>query len=120
MARFITVMVLMAVASFIAIMCTFWWIPMPIAFILILLLPMKSARAFLSTALGTAITYIILSIKADMANQHILSTKMATLFHMPSFAAMIVLTALIGFITAGLGGWCGATLSQLLRNKNIQ
>ena len=119
MARFITVMILMAVASCIAIMLTPWWTPMLIAFVLILLLPMKSVKAFISTALGTAIAYTVLCTRTDIANQHILSTKMATLFHMPSFAVMIVLTALIGFITAGLGGWTGATLSQLFRNKNI-
>lgn len=119
MARFITVMVLMAVASYIAIMLTLWWTPMVIAFILILLLPLKMAKAFLSTALGTAIAYTVLSIRTDIANEHILSTKMTSLFHMPSFAIMIVITVLIGFITAGLGGWTGAALSQLLRNKNM-
>ena len=120
MTRFITVMVLMAITSYIAIMLMPWWISMFIAFILILLLPMRAMKAFLATALGAVISYTALSLQADIANQHILSTKMAVLFfHTQSFWLMIIFTALIGFITAGLGGWTGAALSQLFRNKNM-
>lgn len=120
MTRFLTVMVIMAVASYAAIMLMPWWVTMILAFVVILLLPMSRAKAFLATALGTSISYAVMSIRTDVANDHILSSKMAVLFHMPSFIMMVVLTILIGFITAGLGGWTGAALSQLFRNKNIQ
>ena len=119
MARFISVVLLMAIASYIAVMLMPWWSPMIIAFLLILLLPMKSGKAFLATATGAAIAFVVMSTLADLANQHILSSKMAVLFHMPSFVLMIIVTALIGFVTAGLGGWTGAALYQLFRNKNI-
>jgi hypothetical protein len=120
MIRFVTVMLLMAVASYIAVLIMPWWIPMVLAFVVILLLPMKSGKAFLATATGTALSYIIMSLQRDVANEHILSSKMSLLFfHTPSFVLMIIATALIGFITAGLGGWSAAALYQLFRNKNI-
>jgi hypothetical protein len=108
-------MALTAIASWFALMVMPWWIPLPIAFFIILICPMKNGRAFLATGTGAALCYLLYSINADQANEHILSTKMATLFHLPSYSFMIVVTALIGFITAGLGGWTGAALRNLLR-----
>jgi hypothetical protein len=115
MMRFLFVMILTAIASWLALVVMPWWIPLPIAFFIILICPMKNGRAFLATGAGAALCYLLYSINADQANEHILSTKMAALFHLPSYAFMIVVTTLIGFITAGLGGWTGAALRNLLR-----
>jgi predicted membrane protein len=119
MIRFITVLILTAIASYAAIYVAPWWIPMIIAFIIILLLPLKSGKAFLAPALGTAVAYLIMSLQTDIANSHLLSTKMAMLFfHMASPALMLLATALVGFITAGLGGWAAASLIAL-KNKEV-
>jgi hypothetical protein len=115
MMRFLFVMILTAIASWFALMVMPWWIPLPIAFFIILICPMRNGRAFLATGTGAVLCYLLYSINADQANEHILSTKMAALFHLPSYAFMIAVTVLIGFITAGLGGWTGAALRNLLR-----
>ncbi len=57
---------------------------------------------------------------ADQANEHILSGKMAMLFHLPSYLFMIVVTALTGFVTAGLGSWTAAALRRLFRNDKLK
>lgn len=113
--RFLFVMILTAIASWLALMVMPWWIPLPIAFCIILVCPMKNGRAFLATGMGAVLCYLLYSINADQANEHILSTKMATLFHLPSYVLMIVVTALVGFITAGLGGLTAAALRNLFR-----
>ena len=115
MVRFLFVMILTAIASWFALMIMPWWAPLPVAFFIILICPMRNGRAFLATGAGAALCYLLYSITADQANDHILSSKMAELFHLPSYILMIVVTALVGFITAGLGGWTGAALRNLFR-----
>jgi len=119
MARFITVLLLTAAVSCAALYVFPWWVPMPVAFLLVLLLPLRGGAAFLAAGTGAALTYFIMALLADLANNHILSTKMALLFHVPSFIFMLLLTALSGFITAGLGGWAGALLRRFTR-RNAQ
>lgn len=116
MLRFLFVLILTAIASYFALMIMPWWIPMLIAFCIILVLPLKTGLSFLAPATGAALCYLFITLIADQANEHILSGKMAVLFfHTPSYILMIGVTALTGFITAGLGGWIAATLRNLFR-----
>ena len=119
--RFLFITALTAIASYFALMIMPWWIPMLIGFLLILALPMrKNWQSFLATGLGAAICYTLATLWADQANDHILSRKMAVLFHLPSYPLMIAVTALIGFITAGLGGWTASALRRIFQNKNLK
>ncbi len=120
MVRFLFALLLTAVASGFALTAMPWWTSMPVAFIIILMLPMRGGRAFLATGLGAAIAFFILSYMADTANEHILSSRMAMLFGLPSYAFMLLLTALTGFITAGLGGWTAALLRRLLQRHETK
>lgn len=120
MMRFLFVMLLTAIASYFALMIMPWWIPMLIAFCIVLAVPMKSGLAFLAPATGAALCYLFMSILRDQANKHILSRKMAELFHLPSYILMIIVTALIGYITAGLGGWIAATLRNLFQTPKLK
>lgn len=120
MVRFLFVMILTTIASWLALMIMPWWIPLPVAFFITLICPMRNGRAFLATGMGAALCYLLYSITADQANDHILSSKMAGLFHLPSYILMIVVTAFVGFITAGLGGWTGAALRNLLRSHKSE
>lgn len=115
MKRTIMVMVLTAVATGLALMVLPWWVAMPVAFCLTLIFPLKPGRSFLSAGLGGLIAFLLLSYLADRANEHLLSTRMAVLFQLPSYIFMLVLTALVGGITTGLGGWTGAALHRMLR-----
>lgn len=115
--RFVFVLLLTAVASYGVLLIMPWWTPMLAACCIAFLLPMKNGRSFLATGLGAALCYSIVSLMADQANDHILSRKMAVLFGMPSYSLMIVLTAMTGFITAGLGGWTGAAFHRLFRKQ---
>lgn len=115
--RFLLAALLTALAAYFALMVMPWWIPMPAAFVIALLLPMKKGTAFMATGLGAAACYTLICLLTDNANQHILSTRMATLFHLPASWLMIPVTALAGFVTAGLGGWTGAAFKLLFRRR---
>ncbi len=119
--RFLFVLLLTAVASYFALMIMPWWIPMLIGFCIILAVPMKRrGYSFLATGLGAALCYTFIAVWTDEANAHILSRKMAVLFHLPSYWLMIVITALIGFLTAGFGGWTAAALRRLFQQAKIK
>lgn len=121
MMRFILVLLLVAIGSYFAITLFPWWIVMAISFLVVLLLPMKGGKAFLAAALGTALAYTLMSVQTDLANEHILSSKMGILiFHLSSYTLMIAVTALIGGITSGLGAWMASALRLLFTKKNIQ
>lgn len=116
MMRFLFVTLLTAVATGFIISFMPWWSVMLIAFLLALILPMKNWKSFLATGLGAAIAWLLISLSTDMANDHILSRRMATLMlKTPSYGLMIAVTTLIGYITAGLGGWTGSALRNMLR-----
>ena len=117
MMRFIIVMVLTAIATWLTMMVMPWWVAMPVAFCLVLIFPMKHWQSFLATGLGAAMAFLLLCFMADQANEHILSSRMATLFQLPSYTLMQVLTALVGGITAGLGGWTASALCKMLRPR---
>lgn len=120
MIRFFIVLILCAITSYFAIMIMPWWISMLLSFIILLILPMKGGKAFLAAGLGTALAYIIMSMQVDIANEHILSSKMAILFNLPSYVLMIIITAMIGAVTAGLGAWMASAFRLLFIKKNMQ
>lgn len=118
--RFFFILLLTAVASYFALMIMPWWIPMLIGFCLVLAAPLrKNWQSFLATGSGAALCYLLITITTDQANEHILSRRMATLFHLPSYALLIALTVLIGFLTAGLGGWTAGALRRMFRSKEL-
>lgn len=120
MTRFLIVLFLCAITSYFAVMIMPWWISMLLSFIILLFLPMKGGKAFLAAGLGTALAYAVMGMQIDIANEHILSSKMAVLFHLPSYALMIFITALIGAVTAGLGAWMASAFHLSFRKKNMQ
>ncbi|WP_118972707.1 hypothetical protein [Taibaiella koreensis] len=119
--RFLFIMLLNAAACYFALMIMPWWIPALIGFCITLLLPLRrNGMSFLAAGLGAALCYLLLCIITDQANEHILSRKMAVLFHLPSSWFMTAVTVLLGFITAGLGSWTAAALHRLFRNDKLK
>ena len=118
--RFLVVLILNALSSSLLLHFLPWWICLPIAFLIILMLPLKKLSAFLASGLGTSICWILYSSISDFHNGHILSGKIATLFHLPSWMFVLIITAVIGFITGGLGGFTAATFFRFPREIALQ
>lgn len=114
--RFLIVLILTALLSYFAILIMPWWTPMPIAFLLIIWMPMNKWKSALATGLGAAICFMLTATIKDFNNEQILSTKIANLFHLPSPILLILIFGIIGFITAGLGGWTGASFTRFLKD----
>ena len=87
-----------------------WWSVAVVCFIVSLLIKQRAGRAFLAGFCGIALMWLVIALIHDIANDHILSTRMAALFHLPNYGLFIVVTVLIGGLVGGLSAWAGALL----------
>ncbi|MFX6506452.1 hypothetical protein ABTG29_18515, partial [Acinetobacter baumannii] len=74
----------------------------------------KSLNAFLAGFLGVAILWIILAALKDIPNEHLLSTKVASLLPLGgSWIVLLLVTGLVGGLVSGFA----ALTASFLRGK---
>ena len=66
---------------------------------------------------GIFLLWILVAGLNDMANDHILSSRMATLFQLPNYILFLFAGAFLGGLTGGLSGWSGATVRNYFQQK---
>lgn len=93
-----------------------WWAAAIVAGIVGLYQP-STGKAFLVGFCGIALLWLGFSLWRDIPNEHILSTRMALLFKLPSFALYLGVTALLGGLIGGLSAWSGAHLKRIIQAK---
>lgn len=112
--KLLVAIILTALLSFVGGLYLPWWSVAIAAFIAVLLIPMRSGRAFLAGFLGVFLLWFLLALWIDVKNEHILSKKVAEIFPLGgSSVAIILVTAFIGALVGGLG----ATSASFLRNR---
>jgi hypothetical protein len=115
--KFIIALVLTALLSFALSLFFTWWIIAIAAFIVAFLIHQKGIKAFLSAFLALFLLWGIQAFILDQANDHILATKIASLLPLGgSYILLILVTAFIGALVAGMGGLTGS----LLRRSTIR
>jgi hypothetical protein len=87
-----------------------WWMIGVVCFIVSLFAGMRPGRSFLLGFVAIALFWLGVALLHDITNEHILSTKMAVLFHLPNYGLFICVTVLIGGLVGGLSAWAGALL----------
>jgi hypothetical protein len=90
-----------------------WWSIAVAAFVSVLLIPLRSSRAFLAGFLGVFILWALLALWIDIKNQGILSTKVAQIFPLGGSSFLIILvTAIIGALVGGLAALSASYLRR--------
>ena len=89
-----------------------WWMVAVVSFIVSFIVHLKKGKAFLLGFFGVAVCWLAVILKADIANEHILSTKMAMLFSLPDYRLFILVNVLLGGLVGGLAAWSGAALRR--------
>lgn len=87
-----------------------WWIIAVVPFLVTLFAGVQPGKAFLAGFLGVGAYWKLLVLYRDLPNHHILSTRMAGLFHLPGPWAFLIVTVLIGALVGGLAAWAGSLL----------
>ncbi|MBS1690125.1 MAG: hypothetical protein JSS96_15450 [Bacteroidetes bacterium] len=90
-----------------------WWSIAVIACLLPLILNLKPGAAFLSGFGGIGLFWLVTVMVKDIANNHILSQKMAELFHLPNYILFVIVTVLIGSLIGGLAGLTGSYIRRM-------
>jgi hypothetical protein len=94
-----------------------WWTIAVVAFIIAFIAGLRPGKAFLSGVLGIGLLWLGWALWADMANDHILSSKMAALFKLPNYILFIVVTVFVGALVGGLSALSGALVKRAVAQK---
>ncbi|HXB43488.1 MAG TPA: hypothetical protein VNV85_05495 [Puia sp.] len=103
--KFISSILLTALLSFVAGIYLPWWSIAVVSFVVAFVIPLESWKSFLSTFLGVFLLWATLAWWIDSKNNSILSRKIAQLLMLGGSSFLLILvTALIGALVAGLAG----------------
>ena len=111
--KFILQIILIAILSTAVEFILPWWSVAVVAFIVTLVMGGKGGRGFLASFLGVGLCWLVAAMCHDVANEHILSARMAVLFKLPTYGLFMVVTVFIGGLIGGLAGWAGALLKPV-------
>ena len=90
-----------------------WWSFVVTNFIIALAIPQKPLVSFFTGALGVSAIWAGLATGIDIANNHLLSSKVAQILPLNgSYVLLIVITALIGFLLGGMASLTAAYLRK--------
>ncbi|HET8573922.1 MAG TPA: hypothetical protein VFL76_08630 [Edaphocola sp.] len=116
--RQLIIFIITLLGSWLCLLYLPWWGTIAVSFATVLCLQNdRDASAFLLCGLAGALAWTGLCVLTDYQNQFLLSSKMAVLFHLPSSKLLWPAEAIIGFISAGLGGWAARCLKSAFRPK---
>lgn len=86
-----------------------WWSFVVTNLIISIALPIKPLQSFIAGALGVGALWAGLAFGIDLANNHILSTKVAQILPLGgSYIALIIVTAFVGALLGGLASLTGS------------
>ncbi len=94
-----------------------WWAIVVIPFLVAVVLKFKGGKGFLIGFVSIALLWSYLILKTDLANEHILSAKIAGVFGLPHIVFLIV-NVFLGALIGGLGGWSGAAMRKIFKSNS--
>ena len=86
-----------------------WWSFVLTNFLIAVAMPIKPVQSFLAGSIGVGALWAGLAFGIDLANNHILSSKVAQILPLGgSYIALILVTALVGALLGGLASLTGS------------
>jgi hypothetical protein len=86
-----------------------WWSFAITSLIVSVTIPQKPWKAFVSGFAGLFLLWVILALIRDIANEHILSTKVASILPLGgSYIVLLLVTGFIGGLVSGLAALTGS------------
>jgi hypothetical protein len=101
--KFLVTILLIALLAFVAGLYLPWWSVALAAFLISAIFRQSPGKSFVAGFLGIFLLWGILAFSIDMANQHVLSKKIAEILPLGGSSSLLVLvTAIVGGLTGGL------------------
>ena len=112
--KLIVSIILIAFLSFALGLYLPWWSIAIGAFVVIALIHQPPASAFLTGFLAIFLLWFLMAFIIDLNNEHILSKKLAVLLPLGGSSFLLILiTALLGGLVAGMGALTGSYLKKI-------
>ena len=92
------------------------WMVAVIPFLIAVVWQQKAGWAFVNGFISIGLLWLYLILRTDITNEQILSNRMAQLFGL-SHTLFIVVNIVLGALVGGLGGWSGASMWKLFKQK---
>jgi len=109
--------ILIVVLSYLGGLFLTWWTVAIAAFLVAVLIPLPPLRSFLNGFIAVFLLWLALAFFMDVRNDHILANRMSEMILKVRNPFLIgLVSAIIGGITAGLGGLSGSFL-RYRKNK---
>lgn len=89
-----------------------WWWPAVPALLTGFWKPARPVRGFLAALIGSGLAWVVVALWFDVRNGGLLSGRLAPLFHLPGSTGLIVVTGLVGGLTAGFGSLFGSSFRR--------
>jgi hypothetical protein len=89
-----------------------WWIVALISFLAALFIAKSSAHAFWSAFVAIFIVWVVMALFKSIPNDNILATRVSHLFHLPHWSLLLLVTAIIGGLVAGMSALSGQLLKR--------
>lgn len=106
--RFILLLLLIVVITPISEYFLPWWMIAVVPFLLSAIMNLKGGVSFIAGFTGIAAFWFIAALIKDIPNDHLLSHRMAELFHLTDYALLIFVISFLGGMIGGLAAWAGA------------
>lgn len=84
-----------------------WWTLAIISFAAAWWLARSAGQAFSEGFLAVFVAWVIMALIKDAPNEHILSNRIAAVFHLPNWMAILAVTGLIGGLVGALAALSG-------------
>jgi hypothetical protein len=84
-----------------------WWIVAVVSFLASFFIGKTAKQTFWSGFLATFLAWILIALFKTIPNDNILAKRVAAMFHLPHWALILFITALIGGIVAGMSALSG-------------
>ena len=112
--KFLISILLIALLSFALGLYLPWWTLAVVAFVVAALIHQRAAKSFLSGFIALFLLWGILALIIDQKNQQVLSHKISSLLSLGNSSFVLVLiTALVGGLVAGLAAMSGSFLRTI-------
>jgi hypothetical protein len=118
MAKFITSILLTALLAFAVGLFPFpWWSFAITTLVVFGSIPQPAGKSFLAAFVSIFLLWGTIALNLDLANEHLLSKKVANiLFNKESYSLLIIVTAFVGGLVAGMSALTGSLLRKSIND----
>lgn len=89
-----------------------WWIVAIISFLTALIIGTTAKSSFWQAFIAVLIVWIVLALFKSIPNDHIMATRIAHLFHLPSWGYILAVTGILGGLVGGMSALSGLLLKR--------